>query len=112
MSSEVFNPNPTIFAPVKSKKAPRAYARPNSLWLDDGEQDRDDGLDQSDDPEAIDQDEIFGMSVHAVNNSDIHSCRNEMKSSSVLYLTPSIGACLLSSLQSCLPLRSHLIRIV
>lgn len=63
MSTEVFNPNPTIFAPSKSRKAPHAYARPNSLWLDEGEPERDDEFEQSDNPEAINQDEIFGMLV-------------------------------------------------
>ena len=63
MSTEVFNPNPTIFAPVKSKKASHTFARPHSLWLDEGEQEADDEYSQSDHPEAIDQDEIFGTSV-------------------------------------------------
>ncbi|KAI0806910.1 hypothetical protein C8Q74DRAFT_1225003 [Fomes fomentarius] len=61
MSTEVFNPNPTIFAPAKSRKAPRAYAKPNSLWLDEDEPERDDEFDQSDNPEAINQDEIFEL---------------------------------------------------
>ena len=60
MSTEVFNPNPTIFAPVKSKKASHTFARAHSLWLDEGEQEADDEYSQSDHPEAIDQDEIFG----------------------------------------------------
>ena len=60
MSSEVFNPNPTIFAPAKSKKATHAYAKPHSLWLDDGEHTEDEEYDQSDEPEDIDQEEIFG----------------------------------------------------
>ncbi len=62
MSSEIFNPNPTIFAPTKSKKS-STYARSHSIWLDDGEHDQDDEYDQSDEPETIDQDEIFGMSL-------------------------------------------------
>ncbi|RPD59193.1 hypothetical protein L226DRAFT_536202 [Lentinus tigrinus ALCF2SS1-7] len=62
MSSEVFNPNPTIFAPTKSKKSTKTYARLHSLWLDDGENDGyDEEYDQSDEPETIDQDEIFEL---------------------------------------------------
>ena len=66
MSAEVFNPNPTIFAPLKAKKAAYTYAKPNSIWLDDGEradEEEEDDFDQSDDLEAIDQDEIFGTST-------------------------------------------------
>ena len=63
MSAEVFNPNPTIFAPAKAKKTAHAYARANSIWLEDGERTDEDDFDQSDEPEAIDQDEIFGMST-------------------------------------------------
>ena len=65
MSAEVFNPNPTIFAPLKAKKTTHAYAKPNSIWLDDGERADEDeyDFDQSDDPETIDQDEIFGTST-------------------------------------------------
>ncbi len=62
MSSEIFNPNPTIFAPTKSKKS-STYARSHSIWLDDGELDQDDEYDQSDETETIDQDEIFGTSL-------------------------------------------------
>ncbi|KAI1784045.1 hypothetical protein LXA43DRAFT_902356 [Ganoderma leucocontextum] len=63
MSAEVFNPNPTIFAPLKAKKTAHAYAKPNSIWLDDGDRpdDDEDDFDQSDEPEAIDQDEIFEL---------------------------------------------------
>ncbi|KAH9890620.1 FAM96B protein [Cubamyces lactineus] len=61
MSSEVFNPNPTIFAPAKSKKTTHAYAKPHSLWLDDGEHTEDEEYDQSDEPEDIDQEEIFEL---------------------------------------------------
>ena len=65
MSSEVFNPNPIIFAPTKSKKTAHAYAKPNSLWLDDGERTEDEDFDQSDEPEDIDQEEIFGAHVNS-----------------------------------------------
>ena len=58
MSTEIFNPNPTIFVPVKSKST---YPKPNSLWLDDADNVRDDDLDNdSNEVEEIDQDEIFG----------------------------------------------------
>ncbi|KAI0694153.1 FAM96B protein [Cerioporus squamosus] len=61
MSTEVFNPNPTIFAPTKSKKSAKTYARLHSLWLEDDKRDEDDEYDQSDEPETIDQDEIFEL---------------------------------------------------
>ncbi|KAI8999044.1 FAM96B protein [Trametes punicea] len=61
MSSEVFNPNPTIFTTAKSKKAGPVYAKPGSLWLDDGERTEDEEYDQSVEPESIDQDEIFAL---------------------------------------------------
>ena len=63
MSTEAFNPNPTIFVTSKAKKSAHSYAKPHSLWLDDGEEREDDEYDQSDEPEAIDQDEIFGASL-------------------------------------------------
>ena len=61
MSAEVFNPNPTIFAPTKARKATYASSKPHSLWIDDGEQTDEEEYDQSDAAEVIDQDEIFGM---------------------------------------------------
>ncbi|KAI0831710.1 FAM96B protein [Trametes gibbosa] len=61
MSSEVFNPNPTVFAPSKAKKSARTYAKPHSLWLDDEESTEDEEYDQSDAPEGIDQEEIFEL---------------------------------------------------
>ncbi|CAL1703470.1 unnamed protein product [Somion occarium] len=62
MSSEAFNPNPTIFVPTKSKTA-AAFLRSNSLWLDDGERhgDAEDYEEDSDEVEEIDQDEIFEL---------------------------------------------------
>lgn len=60
MSTEIFNPNPTIFVPVKSKSV---HPKPNSLWLDDIDHACDDELeDESNEVEEIDQDEIFGRS--------------------------------------------------
>lgn len=61
MSGEVFNPNPIIFAPTKSTRSLPPGVRLDSLWLDDGEN-RDEEQDDSNEIEAIDQDEIFGMS--------------------------------------------------
>jgi hypothetical protein len=58
---EVFNPNPTIFVPTKSRHT--QFAKPHSIWLTDPdsihirEEEED-----SDEVEQIDQDEIFGMS--------------------------------------------------
>jgi hypothetical protein len=58
---EVFNPNPTIFVPTKSQRAVQ-FAKPQSLWLDDRTSDHElEEDDESNDVEAIDQDEIFGM---------------------------------------------------
>ena len=55
---EVFNPNPTIFVPTKSRQS--QFAKPHSLWLDDPDNDRDSEDDESNEPEDIDRDEIFG----------------------------------------------------
>ena len=62
MSSEAFNPNPTIFVPTKTKTL-SAFAKRNSIWLNDPEIDPradEDGEDESAEVEDIDQDEIFG----------------------------------------------------
>lgn len=65
MSSEIFNPNPTVFVTSKSVRPALQFAKANSLWLDDPEDERDDYSDEEDgkegEAEAIDQDEIFGM---------------------------------------------------
>ncbi|THH23149.1 hypothetical protein EUX98_g8027 [Antrodiella citrinella] len=63
MSSEAFNPNPTVFVPTKSKGS-SAFAKRNSIWLNDLEIDsREDEEDdaESGDVEEIDQDEIFDL---------------------------------------------------
>jgi hypothetical protein len=52
--SQIFNPNPTIFAPVKSSKASSDY-----LWVTDPLESNLDG-EEVDSEEPIDQDEIFG----------------------------------------------------
>ena len=93
MSTEVFNPNPTIFAPTKSKKT---YARQHSLWLDDGERE-DDEFDQSDEPETIDQDEIFGRSTRDADGYT--NCSQVVQSSSGQYPTRSTAACPWNSLR-------------
>lgn len=60
---EVFNPNPTIFAPTKSHRAAQ-FAKPHSLWLNDEDLDPEREIeDESLEVEAIDQDEIFGEFV-------------------------------------------------
>ncbi|KAH9948113.1 hypothetical protein B0H21DRAFT_735431 [Amylocystis lapponica] len=59
MSIEIFNPNPTVFATAKAARTP-AYAKGNSLWLDDGQPESDEE-DESNDVEVIDQDEIFEL---------------------------------------------------
>ena len=58
---EVFNPNPTIFVPTKSRHA--QFAKPHSLWLDDPDTPHDTEEDDSDEAEPIDQDEIFGTTA-------------------------------------------------
>jgi len=60
MSTEAFNPNPTIFAPAKSSRSVPAYAKANSLWLDEDELDYE-GEDESNESEEIDQEEIFEL---------------------------------------------------
>ena len=57
---EVFNPNPIVFIPTKSRQ--NQFAKPHSLWLDDADNERTalEGDDESNKPEEIDQDEIFG----------------------------------------------------
>lgn len=54
MAVEIFNPNPTIFAPVKTSKA---SSKSDYLWVNDPSESR---LDGEDVEEPIDQDEIFG----------------------------------------------------
>jgi Iron-sulfur cluster assembly protein len=61
MTSEVFNPNPTIIATAAPTARRRAAQAHHSLWLSDDE-DSDVLYDSADDkPEPIDADEIFGL---------------------------------------------------
>ncbi|KAJ7491249.1 FAM96B protein [Mycena latifolia] len=53
---EIFNPNPTIFAPVKSAKS----SKTESLWVSDPLDARAEG-DEAELEELIDQDEIFDL---------------------------------------------------
>ncbi|KIP02638.1 hypothetical protein PHLGIDRAFT_20430 [Phlebiopsis gigantea 11061_1 CR5-6] len=58
---EVFNPNPTVFAPTKSHRVAQ-FAKPHSLWLNDADSDQEGEYeDESNEVEAIDQDEIFEL---------------------------------------------------
>lgn len=78
MSSEIFNPNPTVFVTNKPTRPALQFAKPNSLWLNDpeAEQESDDEDDtQSDEAEAIDQDEIFGTPFASVTRWMIHVSR-------------------------------------
>jgi hypothetical protein len=60
MTSEVFNPNPTIIATAAPTARRRAAQAHHSLWLSDDEDS--DIYDSADDkPEPIDADEIFGL---------------------------------------------------
>ena len=73
LAMEVFNPNPTIFVPTRSSKASH-FAKPHSLWLDDDDSDRErEEDDESNEIEAIDQDEIFG--AHTARRCRIHQTR-------------------------------------
>ncbi|KAH8102936.1 hypothetical protein BXZ70DRAFT_1070658 [Cristinia sonorae] len=62
MSSEAFNPNPTIFVPTKTKTS-ESFAKRNSIWLNDPEIDSQEDEDEENDAsvEEIDQDEIFDL---------------------------------------------------
>ncbi|KAJ7684576.1 hypothetical protein DFH06DRAFT_1462873 [Mycena polygramma] len=55
MAVEIFNPNPTIFAPVKPS---RSSSKADYLWDRDSSELRDDGEEME---EPIDQDEIFDL---------------------------------------------------
>ncbi len=64
MTSEVFNPNPTIIATAAPRARRRAAQARHSLWLSDADdEDSDIIYDYSadDEPEPIDADEIFGL---------------------------------------------------
>lgn len=56
MPAEVFNANPTIYAPSKPYSRKADLGKGPSLWIEDSDSDDDD----SDEVELIDQDEIFG----------------------------------------------------
>jgi hypothetical protein len=58
MPAEIFNPNPTIFAPSKPSK--RASSLETQIWAP--EADAPEPADDSDETEPIDQDEVFGTS--------------------------------------------------
>lgn len=57
MSTQIFNANPTVYAPSKPYTRRSDLIAKDSLWIEDS-QDSDD--DDSDEVELIDQDEIFG----------------------------------------------------
>jgi hypothetical protein len=59
MPGEIFNANPTVYAPSKSYSRKSHMASGQSLWIGDVQDEEDD----SDDIEPIDQDEIFGASL-------------------------------------------------
>jgi hypothetical protein len=62
MPMEVFNPNPTVFSPVK-RAGRKPYLSGHSLWIDETEE-----PDNEDEVEPIDQDEIFGGYVSRIWN--------------------------------------------
>jgi hypothetical protein len=64
MTSEVFNPNPTIIATAAPRARRRAVQARHSLWLSDADDDEDSDIydySADDEPEPIDADEIFGL---------------------------------------------------
>jgi hypothetical protein len=67
MAIEIFNPNPTIFAPVKPAKS----SRTDSLWVNDASDSRADA-DDVEAEELIDQDEVFGTSNQLRPSSSTH----------------------------------------
>ena len=56
MPGEIFNANPTVYAPSKPYTRKSDLGEGRSLWVGDVEDSKDD----SDEVEPIDQDEIFG----------------------------------------------------
>jgi hypothetical protein len=60
---EIFNPNPTVFAPLKSSA--RKPPPTTGLWLREDHEPSDD----SDEMELIDQDEIFGKLLSYLRHS-------------------------------------------
>ena len=101
---EVFNPNPTVFAPTKSHRVAQ-FAKPHSLWLNDADSDQEGEVeDESNEVETIDQDEIFGEFSTTLDSMVMLTYG--MQSSSGRSLTRNTGACLSSSSQLYLRLRS------
>lgn len=56
MAGEIFNPNPVVFSASKNSGR-KADVSVHSLWIDDTNQIED----ETDEVEAIDQDEIYGI---------------------------------------------------
>lgn len=56
MPGEIFNANPTIYAPSKPHTRSSDLDKGQSLWIGDAHHEEDD----SDEIEPIDQDEVFG----------------------------------------------------
>lgn len=82
MPGEIYNANPTVFAPSKSSKA--AVPAVHSLWSDELWSSDDDERDEAD---VIDSDEIFGNSPTSSSSLTISSHRVLEKILSAPYLT-------------------------
>lgn len=62
MAGEIFNANPTVYTPSKPYTRKSDLGNPNSLWMGGDERENDD----SDEVEPIDQDEVFGATIHSM----------------------------------------------
>ena len=85
MPGEIFNPNPVVFSASKNSGR-KVDVSVHSLWIDDTNQ----LDDETDEVEAIDQDEIFGNTdlayqPHTCTNS---SCANRSHSLDIRPRTP------------------------
>jgi hypothetical protein len=62
-----YNPNPTVYKPVRRKTT----AKEGSLWVVDAHN----SDDESEEPEPIDQDEIFGLSPFLIQSTQVFLMR-------------------------------------
>ncbi|KAI0279822.1 hypothetical protein BGY98DRAFT_915368 [Russula aff. rugulosa BPL654] len=119
MTSEVFNPNPTIIATAAPTARRRAAQAHHSLWLSDDEDS--DVYDSADDkPEPIDADEIFDL-IRSISDPEHRSMSLEQlavvsapqitvaPSRVIIEFTPTVPHCGMSTLIG-LTIRVRLLR--